>query len=796
MTSLKCPDCGHDFESNPVDNSANVACPRLWPLNGLRPDRQDAHPAVLQSQHARAGSGLGRHTARCLSDPRHPRAFVAEKRHRRPHRADIVARRRFPLSVAARGPDTLGWLSHYRVEKLLGQGGMGMVFQAVDDKLRRTVALKVMRPEMSRDEEFRKRFLREAFAMAALKSDHVVTIYQVGDEAITFLAMEFLQGETLDDLLAKSDKLSIGEVVRIGREMAMGLWSAHEKGLIHRDIKPANIWLEGPIRRVKILDFGLARPSQEQTQLTQPGLIVGTPAYMAPEQADGEVVDHRCDLFSLGCVLYQMCCGQNPFTAGSTLAILKAVALREPKPLRSLNKEVPEALADLIHQMLAKKKEDRPQTSLAVVETLEAIAEDPAVAATLPKPLTGALGRAAAASPHGGGSPGRCLSLWWVCLWSPPFSGCALLVPPKEDIVLGMSAPFEGRSKELGDELQLGIEAYFSRVNEQGGVSGHKLRLKPLDDGYDPNRALENTRKLCEQEKVFGLIGNVGTATAAKTVPYAVENKKLFFGGFSGACILRRDPPDRYVFNYRASYQEETAKTVNYLRRARRIEPKEIAVFAQDDDFGEDGFEGVVRALRDSGVDKENILRVGYDRENPVVAPAAEAILKHPEIKAVIMVAVYNPAARFIHQVKAARPDMIFTNVSFAGSNPLAEALREAGPKDAEGVIVTQVVPLPTSSASGVLQYREDMKRFNSNKKPSFLSLEGYIDAIILVEGLKRAGENPTTESVIKALESIKDQELGIGTKISYSPDNHQGSRKVWGTMIRNGNFEVIEDFE
>ncbi len=184
-------------------------------------------------------------------------------------------------------PDEIGRLAHYRVRKLLGQGGMGMVFQAIDTHLDRPVALKVMKPELSQNEEQRRRFLREAKATAALKHDNIVTIYQVGeDRGVVFLAVEFLVGEALDRWLERGKKPSISQVLRLGREIARGLAAAHERGLIHRDIKPANIWLEAPGGRVKILDFGLAR-SNEDTHLTQSGVIVGTPAFMAPEQAQG-----------------------------------------------------------------------------------------------------------------------------------------------------------------------------------------------------------------------------------------------------------------------------------------------------------------------------------------------------------------------------------------------------------------------------------------------------------------------------------------------------------------------------
>jgi serine/threonine protein kinase len=215
-------------------------------------------------------------------------------------------------TLATRGPDTgrdpnltaflappqsdgeLGRLGKYRVLKVLGQGGMGVVFQAEDPRLRRVVAIKAVLPGLAGSASVGQRFLREAQAMAAVKHDHIATIYQVDEErGVPFLAMEFLQGESLEERLQREEKLSVAEVLRIGREMAEGLEAAHAIGLIHRDVKPANVWLEAPRSRVKILDFGLARPASQDAGITQEGTVLGTPAYMAPEQARGEPLDAR-----------------------------------------------------------------------------------------------------------------------------------------------------------------------------------------------------------------------------------------------------------------------------------------------------------------------------------------------------------------------------------------------------------------------------------------------------------------------------------------------------------------------
>jgi WD40 repeat protein len=272
-------------------------------------------------------------------------------------------------------PDEIGRLGSFRVIKLLGSGGMGSVFQAVDSQLGRFVALKVLRPRLAGSKVARQRFLREARAAAKLEHDHVVAIYQVGeDNGVPYLAMPLLRGQSLHNQLQGGARLAGPEALRIGREIAEGLAAAHAQGLIHRDVKPGNVWIEEGTGRVKILDFGLARSAEDAGRLTQDGTILGTPAFMAPEQAmGGRQVDHRSDLFSLGCVLYRMVTGRAPFAAGSNAAVLLAIARSDPVPPRELNPEVPAGLSDLILQLLAKDPAARPQTARAVVEAIRAL---------------------------------------------------------------------------------------------------------------------------------------------------------------------------------------------------------------------------------------------------------------------------------------------------------------------------------------------------------------------------------------------------------------------------------------
>ncbi len=273
-------------------------------------------------------------------------------------------------------PDEIGRFGPYRVLRVLGAGGMGVVFLAEDPPLRRLVCLKMPRPPRPCP-ALRQRFLREARAAAAVRHDHVVTIYHVGEQAgQPYLAMEYLDGETLDARLQREGRLPPAEVLRVGQEIADGLAAAHACGLVHRDIKPGNVFLEKTTGRVKILDFGLAHVAEDDARLTQVGVVVGTPMYMAPEQARGEPVDGRCDLFSLGCTLYQAAAGRPPFVTRNTVAALLSVASDTPRPPDDLDTRIPPALSELIMKLLAKDPADRPASAQQVKEALRAIDPD------------------------------------------------------------------------------------------------------------------------------------------------------------------------------------------------------------------------------------------------------------------------------------------------------------------------------------------------------------------------------------------------------------------------------------
>jgi branched-chain amino acid transport system substrate-binding protein len=367
----------------------------------------------------------------------------------------------------------------------------------------------------------------------------------------------------------------------------------------------------------------------------------------------------------------------------------------------------------------------------------------------------------------------------------------------ESEIRFGISAPFTGPARELGQNLKMGIEAAFNMANANGGVYGRQLRLIAVDDGYEPARTATTIKQLYEKDQVFALVGNVGTPTAVVALPYALDRKMLFFGAFTGAGLLRNDPPDRYVFNYRASYAEETAAVVNYLVKVRQLLPEQIAVFAQQDAYGDAGFAGVEKAIRSlRGGNETPILRLNYQRNTVDVDDAVTQLQskRRIPIKAVIMVPTYRAAAKFIEKTRDLYPDMIFTSVSFVGSTALADELMLLGPKYATGVIVTQVVPAVEGHSSLVLDYKSALAKYFPGVASDYVSLEGYVDGSVLIAALQRNGPQLDTEKLVGTLESVRDLDIGLGTPVTFSRSEHQGVHKVWGTQLdANVHYQSID---
>lgn len=354
------------------------------------------------------------------------------------------------------------------------------------------------------------------------------------------------------------------------------------------------------------------------------------------------------------------------------------------------------------------------------------------------------------------------------------------------EIVIGSCSALDGPASQLGLQMVLGASAYIDMINEQGGVNGRKIRLVPVNDGYDPEKAPGCFARL-QKEGVFAAAFFVGTPTATKYIPLAESSKVPLVGLFTGAQILY-EPFHHYVLNVRASYYDETREQVDSLWS---LGLRKIAVIHPNDAFGTTVLEGVKLALNKYGAAP---VAVGVYKRNTTEVAQAMAAVRGSNPDAVVLVGPYAPVAEIVRAAHRARWSPQFLTVSFVGTD---EFIHDAG-EDAEGVIITQVVPpyfiseLPT-----VALYRRELQKHFSNSKPGFVSLEGFVDAMVLVEGLKRAGRDLTREKLITALESIHGFDAGLGPrlKVNFSGANHKGFQQVYATMVRNGMAVPITDW-
>jgi branched-chain amino acid transport system substrate-binding protein len=356
------------------------------------------------------------------------------------------------------------------------------------------------------------------------------------------------------------------------------------------------------------------------------------------------------------------------------------------------------------------------------------------------------------------------------------------------EIVLGMSTALTGSAQDLGRDMELGVLVGLARANRNGGVHDRKVRLITLDDGYEPARTGPNTERLIEKENVLAIIGNVGTPNAIVAVPLANEQKTLLFAPFSGGPILRNDPPDRYVINFRASYAEEIAAIVDALIDMAGLKPTEIAFFTQRDSYGDAGFTLGLAALHPHGLTEPRaILHTGYERNTLAVEGAvADLMMAKTRPRAVVLIGAYAPCAKFIRLCRDSDLNPLFTSVSFVGSRWLATVL---GNTDAQ-IIVTQVVPDPSDDSLPIsVEYRADLKEMNSSASASFGDFEGYIAARILTLGLEKIQGPPTREAIVDALESLGRFDIGLGEPMHLSPTDHQASHRVWPTVLKEGRF-------
>lgn len=278
---------------------------------------------------------------------------------------------RLTFLAPSEDPRMLGRMGIYEVAGVIGYGAMGVVLKAFEPSLNRYVALKVLWPHLAINGAARQRFAREARAAAAVVHEHVVPIYAVDEfQGLPYIVLRYVPGRSLHERIARQGKLQVDEVLRIGRQIAAALDAAHAQGLVHRDVKPANILLENGIERVLVTDFGLARAADDAS-LTHSGMVAGTPQFMAPEQARGDVVDQRSDLFSFGSVLYTMCAGHPPFRAETLVGVLTRICGDAPRPLREINPAVPEWLAAFIAKLMAKDRSRRFQSAAETAQILE-----------------------------------------------------------------------------------------------------------------------------------------------------------------------------------------------------------------------------------------------------------------------------------------------------------------------------------------------------------------------------------------------------------------------------------------
>jgi branched-chain amino acid transport system substrate-binding protein len=382
--------------------------------------------------------------------------------------------------------------------------------------------------------------------------------------------------------------------------------------------------------------------------------------------------------------------------------------------------------------------------------------------------------------------PARCAPVLAVSLLAfMPFAPAAAEDGVTPDaIVFGQAAVLEGAAAALGQGMRAGINAAFEEVNKKGGINGRKLKLVSVDDGYEPDRSIAMTKKLIEEDKVFALIGPVGTPTSAAAQPIATAANVPFIGAFTGAGFLRNSKLENVV-NVRASYGAETEAWIKHLTEDLKI--TKIAILYQDDAFGRTGLDGVKAAMKKRNME---LVAEGTFERNTVAVKSALLTLKRAEPEAVVMVCPYKPCAEFIKLARKIDFGPVFVNISFVGSGALA---KELGP-EGYGVIVSQVVPNPWDvSLKVVADYQEAIKAADAKAEPDFVSLEGYLVGRLTIAALEKAGSDPTRAGLLKAIKETGKFDIG-GLLMTFSPEKNEGLDKVFMTVIQaDGSFKSVE---
>ena len=352
----------------------------------------------------------------------------------------------------------------------------------------------------------------------------------------------------------------------------------------------------------------------------------------------------------------------------------------------------------------------------------------------------------------------------------------------KDKILFGQVAALNGPAAALGLGMREGILAAFEEANRAGGIQGRKLELKSVDDGYEPEKTIEATKKIIAEDKIFALVGPVGTPTSKAGQPIATDAKVPFIGPFTGAEFLR-NPYNRYVVNIRSSYFQETEAWIEHLTKDLGI--TKIAILYQDDAFGLAGLEGVKMAMAKRNL---SLVAMGTFKRNTTAVKSALLDIMKGKPEAVVTVGPYKPIAEFIKVARAQKLDAVFVAISFVGSDSLAEELGNQG----AGVVISQVVPFPWDQALPVaVAYRAAIAAVNPNAKPGFVSLEGYLVGSLIVEALKRIPGEPSREALLDAIEKAPF-DLG-GVKLSFGTTKNQGSDQVYFTILQpNGFFKPV----
>ena len=353
-----------------------------------------------------------------------------------------------------------------------------------------------------------------------------------------------------------------------------------------------------------------------------------------------------------------------------------------------------------------------------------------------------------------------------------------------DKILFGQSTALGGPASALGEGMQAGILAAFEEANRAGGIAGRKLELKSYDDGYEPDRAIENTRKLINTDNVFALIGEVGTPTSKAAQPIATEAKVPFIGPFTGAGFLR-DASLGNIVNYRATYGQETEAWIKHLTED--LGHKRIAILYQDDSFGRVGLAGVQKAMEKRGL---SLVAEGTYKRNTTAVKSAVLKIRKAKPDSVVMVGAYKPIAAFIKLAKKVGIDTTFVNISFVGSKALAKELGD----DGVGVVVTQVVPFPWDrSIPVVAQYQDALHAVHADAEPGFVSLEGYLVGRLTILALEKMGGNFSRDGFMKTVAGLGQFSLG-GVELAFGPHDNQGSDKVFLTVIKpDGSFSAVD---